>query len=145
MENNGSKTFLFPTWDSWRVYTEKAVIGFAKCLISILYSIIIGLVTLLYNAFVAIKKIVFKYPVYSLGILCAILFVLLMVNYARFSAKVKTCEIQRDSIGYELYKIEQALGGDTIIVEGHLNQKGKMGLLTTDLNEEPTTKENGKD
>ena len=25
---------------------------------------------------------------------------------------------QRDSIGYELYKIEQALGGDTIIIGG---------------------------
>ena len=97
---------------------EKAVVGFANGFISILYAIFGGIATLLYNAFMAFKAFVVKYPVHSLATLCVILSVVLMFNYISFRVKVKTAEAQRDSIGYELYKIEQALGGDTIIIGG---------------------------
>lgn len=141
MEKNDSKTLFFPTWDSWRAYIEKAVIGFAKGFISILYAIVIGLATLIYNACVALKKLVLKYPVCSLSILCVVLAFLLLFNYVRFSAKMKACEIERDSISYQLSKIEQAFSGDTIIINGHCHVGERMGLLTPDLDEETQTKE----
>ena len=116
MKKNDSKRILFADWISWRAYTEKAVVGFAKGFVLILYAIIAGVATLLYKSFVAIARVVMKYPVYTLTLLCLAMFVLLVLNYVRFSVVVKTAEAQRDSISYEIMKIEQAMGGDTIII-----------------------------
>ena len=136
MKNNDSKRFLFADWNSWRVYKEKAVVGFAKGFISILYAIFVGIATLLYNAFMAFKAFVVKYPVHSLAALCVILSVVLMFNYIRFSVKAKTAEAQRDSIGYELYKIEQALGGDTIIIGGKTKKQNYQKTKQKEENED---------
>lgn len=136
MEKNDSKRILFEDWNSWRAYTEKAVVGFVKGFISVLYAIFVGLATIIYKIFMLIKRFVVKYPIHSLAALCAIMFILMMFNYIRFSVKAKYAEQQRDSIGYELYKIEQALGGDTIIIGGKTRKQQPHGTISTEPDED---------
>lgn len=140
MKINDFKTFLFPSWCDWYAYTKKAVKSFVYSLVSILYAIVSGLGMLIYNAYASLKKLVLKYPVYALGILCIVLAVLLLFNYVHFSAKVKNCEYQRDSISYQLLKIEQAFGGDTIIIGGRRHMVGNVNSFSTDLFEDSIAK-----
>lgn len=120
---------------------KKAVTSLAKGFVSFVCGITIGLVTLIFNAFMAIRKLVLKHPVCFLVILCAVLAFLLLFNYVRLSAKVKACEIQRDSIGYQLSKIEQAFFGDTIIIKGTRHVVEKMGTLPMDSDVDSITTE----
>ena len=116
MENNESKRILFADWCSWRAYMEKAVVDFAKGFVSILYAILVGIATIIYKVSVFIKRLVLKYPVYSLALLCTVIAFCWFMTFVRLTHKTRTYEAQRDSIGYEKMKIEQALDGDTIII-----------------------------
>lgn len=118
MEKKDSKARFFPTWDNWLDCLKKSVLGFVKGFVWTFYTILVGIAMLFYNAFLFIKKVVLKFPIHALSVLCVTAFVLLIFNYVSLKTKIKTCEAQRDSIGYELYKIEKAFGGDTIIIGG---------------------------
>lgn len=110
------KHALFYGLGDWLSYAKKAVTRFAIGLLMIVYAVIMGVVTIFYNVFLIAKRFVLKYPVHVLSFLCVTLCVLLLFNFVSYSKRIKTYEYQRDSIGYELQKIEQALGGDTIII-----------------------------
>ena len=59
----GSKGLLFDGWHDWSSYIGNALVGVIKCIIRVLYAIIIGIVTLLVYAYKQIKRFVMEYTV----------------------------------------------------------------------------------
>lgn len=117
--------YLFLSWKSWHKYVVSAIIRFCKGLGGIVYAIIIGIVSVLYALLNLIVKWIRNNPIYSLGALCIVLAVSLDLVYVNGSIKAKTYEMQRDSISYEMMKIQDALGGDTIIVSKSIKRENK--------------------
>lgn len=124
MEND-SKGLLFDGWHNWLSYTEKAIVGLVKCLISLVRAILFGLISLLVYLFKQIKRFVSAYIVLTLSLLCAFLWVMAVFLFVNLSAKVKTCQMERDSVAYEKMKLEEAFVGDTIIIRGYNTRKEK--------------------
>lgn len=115
----GSNGFLFDGWHDWSSYIGKAIVGLVKCLVSIVYAIAFGLITLLVYIFKQIKRFVVAYPVPVLSFLCVVLLLCVLFLFANYSAKLKTCQMERDSVAYEKMKLEQAFVGDTIVIRGY--------------------------
>lgn len=115
----GFNGLLFDGWHNWSSSVGKAIVGLVMCLISIIHAIIFGLVSLLVYVCVKIKRFAETYPVTVLMMICAILLCCLLFLFVSYSAKLKTCQIERDSIAYEKTKLEQAFVGDTIIIRGY--------------------------
>lgn len=115
----GSKGLLFDGWHNWSSYIGKAIVGLVKCLVSIVYAIVFGLITLLVYIFKQIKRFVVAYPVPVLSFLCVVLLLWVLFLFVNYSAKLKTCQMERDSVAYEKMKLEQAFVGDTIVIRGY--------------------------
>ena len=116
---NGSNGFLFDWWHDWSSYIVNALVGVVKCISRVLYAIIIGIVTLLVYAYKQIKRFVMAYPVPVLLFLCVVLLLCVLFLFSNYSAKLKTCQMERDSVAYEKMKLEQAFVGDTIVIRGY--------------------------
>ena len=116
MEINDFKRILFGGWHSWLSYTKNAFIWLLKAVFGILYAVVFGLVSLMYYGVVGFLRLCKRHPVPFLVALAIFLFLFWLVTYMNLSMRAKTYEHQRDSIGYEMMKIEQAFNGDTIIV-----------------------------
>ena len=116
---NGSNGFLFDGWHGWSSHIGKAIVGLAKCLVSIVYAIVFGFITLLVYIFKQIKRFIVAHPVQVLSFLCVVLLLCVLLLFANFSAKLKTCQMERDSVAYEKVKLEQAFVGDTIVIRGY--------------------------
>ena len=119
----GSKGLLFDGWHNWSSYIEKAIVGLVKCLVSIVYAVVFGLITLLVYIFKQIKRFVVAYPVPVLSFLCVVLLLWVLFLFANYSAKLKTCQMERDSVAYEKMKLEQAFVGDTIVIRGYSTRR----------------------
>lgn len=115
----GFKGLLFDGWHDWSSYIGKAIVGLAKCLVLIVYAIAFGLITLLVYIFKQIKRFVVAYPVLVLSFLCVVLLLCVLFLFANYSAKLKTCQMERDSVAYEKMILEQAFVGDTIVIRGY--------------------------
>ena len=115
----GSKGLLFDGWHDWSSYIGKAIVGVVKGISRVLYAIIMGIVTLLVYAYKQIKRFVMAYPVPVLSFLCVVLLLCVLFLFANYSAKLKTCQMERDSVAYEKMKLEQAFVGDTIVIRGY--------------------------
>lgn len=111
--------FVFDNWGEWLDYTMNSLTAFFISLISILFAISGGLIMLVEIAFKKIKRFVIKYPIPVLAAICIILVVCVLMMFVSYSAKLQTCQIERDSVLYEKKKLEQAFIGDTIIVRGY--------------------------
>ena len=116
MENSGSRRILFFDWNDWWSYTGKAVLGFVMCLISIVYAIVAGFVTLIYKTIMFVKRLIANHPICSLSLLCFMLAFGWFATFVGITKQLRTCELQRDSIAYEKLRIVEALQGDTIII-----------------------------
>ena len=116
---NGSNGFLFGGWHDWSSYIGNALVGVVKGVIKVLYAIIMGIVTLLVYAYKQIKRFVMAYPVPVLSFFCVVLLLCVLFLFANYSAKLKTCQMERDSVAYEKMKLEQAFVGDTIVIRGY--------------------------
>ena len=114
-----SKGLLFDGWHDWSSYIGNALVGVIKCIIRVLYAIIIGIVTLLVYAYKQIKRFVMAYTVLVLSFLCVVLLLCVLFLFSNYSAKLKTCQMERDSVAYEKMKLEQAFVGDTIVIRGY--------------------------
>ena len=115
----GSKGLLFDGWHDWSSYIGNALVGVIKCIIRVLYAIIIGIVTLLVYAYKQIKRFVMAYTVPVLSFICVVLLLCVLFLFANYSAKLKTCQMERDSVAYEKMKLEQAFVGDNIVIRGY--------------------------
>jgi len=115
----GSKGLLFDGWHDWSSYIGNALVGVVKGISMVLYAIIMGIVTLLVYAYKQIKRFVMAYPVPVLSFLCVVLLLCVLFLFANYSAKLKTCQMERDSVAYEKMKLEQAFVGDTIVIRGY--------------------------
>ena len=115
----GFKGLLFDGWHDWSSYIENALVGVVKGISRVLYAIIMGIVTLLVYAYKQIKRFVMAYPVPVLSFLCVVLLLCVLFLFANYSAKLKTCQMERDSVAYEKMKLEQAFVGDTIVIRGY--------------------------
>ena len=116
MDKNDSKRILFVGWHDWLSYTENAVYGLVIGLFSLMYAIFIGVVSVIYNVLLSIRRFVLKHKVFSLSLLCVVLSFCWFFTFVSMTNKIRICESQRDSVGYELIKLEQAFEGDTIII-----------------------------
>lgn len=116
---NGSNGFLFDGWHDWSSYIVNALVGVVKCISRVIYAIIIGIVTLLVYAYKQIKRFVMAYTVPVLSFLCVVLLLCVLFLFSNYSAKLKTCQMERDSVAYEKMKLEQAFVGDTIVIRGY--------------------------
>ena len=116
---NGYSGFLFDGWHDWSSYIVNALVGVVKCISRVLYAIIIGIVTLLVYAYKQIKRFVMAYTVPVLSFLCVVLLLCVLFLFANYSSKLKTCQMERDSVSYEKMKLEQAFVGDTIVIRGY--------------------------
>lgn len=116
---NGSNGFLFDGWHDWSSYIVNALVGVVKGISRFIYAIIIGIVTLLVYAYKQIKRFVMAYPVPVLSFLCVVLLLCVLFLFSNYSAKLKTCQMERDSVAYEKMKLEQAFVGDTIVIRGY--------------------------
>ena len=116
---NGYNGFLFDGWHDWSSYIVNALVGVVKCISRVLYAIIIGIVTLLVYAYKQIKRFVMAYPIPVLSFLCVVLLLCVLFLFSNYSAKLKTCQMERDSVAYEKMKLEQAFVGDTIVIRGY--------------------------
>ena len=114
-----SKGLLFDGWHDWSSYIGNALVGVIKCIIRVLYAIIIGIVTLLVYAYKQIKRFVMAYTVPVLSFICVVLLLYVLFLFSNYSAKLKTCQMERDSVAYEKMKLEQAFVGDTIVIRGY--------------------------
>lgn len=115
----GSNGFLFDGWHDWSSYIGNALVGVVNGISRVLYAIIMGIVTLLVYAYKQIKRFVMAYPVPVLSFLCVVLLLCMLFLFANYSAKLKTCQMERDSVAYEKMKLEQAFVGDTIVIRGY--------------------------
>lgn len=111
------KKYLFESWKAWKDYFVQALCNVAKGLARMAYSVIMGLVSLLCASFLSFARAVRKYPVPSLIILCIVLLIAWLCTYVNLKSIAKTYEYQRDSIGYEMLRIRDTLGSDTIIID----------------------------
>jgi uncharacterized membrane protein len=125
----GSKDLLFDGWHDWSSYIGNALVGVVKGISRVLYAIIMGIVTLLVYAYKQIKRFVVAYPVPVLSFLCVVLLLCVLFLFTNYSAKLKTCQMERDSVAYEKMKLEQAFIGDTIVIRGHSTRKEKAELI----------------
>lgn len=116
---NGSNGFLFDGWHDWSSYIVNALVGVVKGISRVIYAIIIGIVTLLVYAYKQIKRFVMAYTVPVLSFLCVVLLLCVLFLFSNYSAKLKTCQMERDSVAYEKMKLEQAFVGDTIVIRGY--------------------------
>lgn len=116
MKENLFKRVLFSGWDSWLSYARNDVTRLFKAIFGLFYAIVFGLMSLVYHGIMGFVRLYRRYPVFFLTLLAIVLFMLWLVTYMNLSMRAKTFEHQRDSIGYEMMKIEQAFNGDTIIV-----------------------------
>jgi len=117
--------FLFLSWGSWQKYIKEAAIEFLTGIARIVYAILMGIVSVLYILIKLIIKWIKNNPIYSLSALSIVLAVSLILVYVNGSVKAKTYEMQRDSIRYEMMKIQDAFGGDTIIVGKSIKRENK--------------------
>lgn len=116
MKENLFKRVLFGGWNSWLSYARNDVTRLFKAIFGLFYAVVFGLVSLVYHGIMGFVRLCKRYPVFFLTLLAIVLFMLWLVTYMNLSMRAKTFEHQRDSIGYEMMKIEQAFNGDTIIV-----------------------------
>lgn len=119
------KKYLFLSFGSWQKYIKDAAIEFLTGIVRIIYAILMGIVSVLYILIKLIVKWIRNNPVYSLSALSIVLAVSLILVYVNGSVKAKTYEMQRDSISYEMMKIQDAFGGDTIIVGKSIKRENK--------------------
>ena len=126
---NRFKDLLFDGWQEWLAYTVDAIIGLLTFLASIFCSIFIGILSLVVYLYKRVKHLVMAYPIPTLALLCITLAVCLLFMFIHYSAKLKSCQIERDSVAYEKKKLEQAFIGDTIIVRGYRTRDIKMSTL----------------
>ena len=117
--------YLFLSFGSWQKYIKDAAIEFLTGIVRIIYAILMGIVSVLYILIKLIVKWIRNNPVYSLSALSIVLAVSLILVYVNGSVKAKTYEMQRDSISYEMMKIQDAFGGDTIIVGKSIKRENK--------------------
>ena len=117
--------YLFLSFGSWQKYIKDAAIEFLTGIVRIVYAILMGIVSVLYILIKLIAKWIRNNPVYSLSALSIVLAVSLVLVYVNGSVKAKTYEMQRDSISYEMMKIQDAFGGDTIIVGKSIKRENK--------------------
>ena len=117
--------YLFLSFGSWQKYIKDAAIEFLTGIVRIIYAILMGIVSVLYILIKLIVKWIRNNPVYSLSALSIVLAVSLVLVYVNGSVKAKTYEMQRDSISYEMMKIQDAFGGDTIIVGKSIKRENK--------------------
>lgn len=115
----GSNGFLFDGWHDWSSYIGNALVGVVKGISRVIYAIIMGIVTLLVYAYKQIKRFVMAYPVPVLSFLCVVLVFFAFFIFVNYKAKLKACQMERDSISYEKMKLEQAFVGDTIVIRGY--------------------------
>lgn len=115
----GVNGFLFDGWRNWSSFIGNAIVGLVMCLISIAKAIILGLVSLLVYVFKKTKRFVVAYPIPVLSFICICLVLLVVYVFVNYSAKLKTCQMERDSVAYEKMKLEQAFIGDTIVIRGY--------------------------
>lgn len=118
--------YLFLSFGSWQKYIKDAAIEFLTGIARIVYAILMGIVSVLYILIKLIVKWIRNNPVYSLSALSIVLAVSLVLVYVNGSVKAKTYEMQRDSISYEMLKIQEAFVGDTIIVGRSIKRENKI-------------------
>ena len=116
---NGYNGFLFDGCHDLSSYIVNALLGVVKCNSWVLYVFIFGIVTLLVYAYKQIKRFVMAYTVPVLSFLCVVLLLCVLFLFSNYSAKLKTCQMERDSVAYEKMKLEQAFVGDTIVIRGY--------------------------
>lgn len=107
--------------DSIREYYEvfiKYAMDFMFGLAGIFLSLMMMIVYVIVSIFKKVASLIKENPVTTLAITSVTLFILLIGTYTNMKHKVKNAELERDSISYELSKIEQAFKGDTIIIGG---------------------------
>ena len=110
------KDYLFKSWGTWKASASSSIRSFVRSYVKIMYCIVFGIISVLYAGCKGAISLIKDFPSHFLGLLCVILSVACLFTYVNMAHRVKFYEIQRDSISYEIYKIEQALKGDTIVV-----------------------------
>lgn len=123
MENKiVSNKALFTDLKGWWAMLGKCLVGLGNGLIWLCVIIATGIVALFTNVGEFLYKFCIKYPIVALTIVNAFWVIFYAATFVEISTRAKTYEYQRDSIGYEMLRIEQAIKGDTIII-GAANER----------------------
>lgn len=123
MENKiVSNKALFTDLKGWWAMFGKCLVGLWNGLIWLLVIIVTGIFALFANVGEFLYKYCIKYPIVALTIVNAFWVIFYAATFVDISSRAKTYEYQRDSIGYEMLRIEQAIKGDTIII-GAANER----------------------
>lgn len=117
-----SNKALFTDLKGWWAMLGKCLVGLANGLIRLCVIIFTGVVALNINVFKRLYNFCTAYPIIALVIVNAYWIIMYTYAFVNLSARAKTYEYQRDSIGYEMLRIEQAIKGDTIII-GAANER----------------------
>lgn len=112
------KRFIFQNWKDWRDFCEKSFVTLAKGLARVVITIVFGIISLLIAAYKVVAKFVRNNAVLSLSVLCFVVIIGWLASYIGMQAEIKTAEYKRDSLSYQMQRVQDALEGDTIIVSG---------------------------
>lgn len=117
MENK----FVFVSFKEWYMYLWRACKRVAKGLCQILFSLVMGIVSLLIYCGKQVEAFCRREPI-AAGIVGMLFFVLTVgwcFTFVNGRAATKTAEHQRDSIGYKLDMVLQAYDSTSTIVIGN--------------------------
>lgn len=110
------KRLIFATWDDWRSYSEKAVRSVVMGVLRVIFALVMGLVSLGFAIYKRIAGFVKRHVVFSLLVLLFVVIVCWVFTFVKMSVNSKAYEVQRDSLSYELMKVQSALNGDTLVI-----------------------------
>lgn len=116
MEKNGFSKSSFTDLNGWWAGLTKAVTGLINSLWRCFVILAMGLATLFLKAARMLYAFCIKYPLMAIALITLFWVLVWLFTLVDLSAKVKTYEFQRDSISYEMLRIEDAIKGDTIII-----------------------------
>ena len=114
------KKWIFETFEQWYTYLWKAVKTFVMGFVKIIYSIVVGIVSVIVWVGKLIEAFCRREPIAALivGLLMVLLILGWVTTFVKGRAETKTAEYQRDSIGYVL---------DKYIESGLVAEKDSMG------------------
>lgn len=116
MEKNGFSKSSFTDLNGWWAGLTKAVTGLVNSLWRCFVILAMGLAALFLKAARMLYAFCIKYPLMAIALITLFWVLVWLFTLVDLSAKVKTYEFQRDSISYEMLRIEDAIKGDTIII-----------------------------
>lgn len=113
------KDFLFDSWHQWKVCFLSGCKNFLWGLARIITCIILGIFSLIREAWRILVRYVGKYP--AVAIIIAVVFFCLfwLFTCAHYQAKVVGVEHERDSIAYRMSRYEPGcVDSDFVIIDG---------------------------